>query len=409
MSGAVVLAFVIGTFAGALLVAAFVYLRRQGAEQAARKVAEELRSQNEQEMQQRYQVFRDAVVDVVGNASSQALRQNSQEFLQLAETRLGTQTKLGEKALDEKKNAIGTELSRINEQLGNVEQLVRALENDRVQKFGALSSALENATARTAKLQETTEQLHRALASTKARGRWGEWMAENILALVGLTEGVDYVRQRTIEESGTRPDFTFHLPKGLKVNMDVKFPFDRYWEFLNADGDDQRKAHAKAFLSDVRQRIKEVTSREYIDPKGGTVDYVLVFVPNEQVFAFIQEQDQALATEALQNKVILCSPFSLYALLSVIHEAVSVFALEQRSEEILKLLAEIKKQWENYKQSMESMGKKLEAATREYDHLVKTRTNQLDRPFGKVELLKAERGAGASEETPAIDVSPEEV
>ncbi len=372
--------------------ALFAWLRRGSTEALLQRALDEY---NRAEERDRYGVFRETVGDVIKGASSEALRDalstQSESFLSLAETRLEAQSKQGEEQLSAKKEAISGELDRIAKQLGQVETLVKDLEKDREHKFGALTEAIAQHGNVTAQLGQTTAEIHKALASSQARGEWGEWVAENILNLVGLSEGVDFSRQKTIEASGTRPDFTFNLPKGLRVNMDVKFPFANYWSYLNTDDADARGRYEKSFLTDVRQRIKEVTTRDYIDPHGGTVNYVLVFIPNEQVFAFIQEKDQALVNDALKQKVILCSPFTLYALLSIMHEAASIFALEQRSEEILGLLGQIRKQWELFKDSMSKMGKKIDEAGKEYERLVTTRANQLDRPFRKVEALR-ERG-----------------
>ena len=54
--------------------------------------------------------------------------------------------------------------------------------------------------------------------------------------------------------------------------------------------------------------IKQVTNRAYIDTADNTVDYVIVFIPNEQVYGFVNEADPTIMDEALKQKVILCSP-----------------------------------------------------------------------------------------------------
>ena len=199
-------------------------------------------------------------------------------------------------------------------------------------------SLATNTAEQTGKLQETTGQLKAALASTKARGQWGERMAEDVLRLAGFIEGVNYRKQKTLETVGTRPDYTFLLPQDLTVNMDVKFPLDNYMRYLDADGETDKERHKNQFIKDVRRRIKEVTTREYINPAENTVDYVIVFIPNEQVYAFINENDSSVLDEALKHKVILCSPITLYAVLAVIRQAVDNFNLEKTAAQIMSLL-----------------------------------------------------------------------
>ncbi|MFC1919720.1 DNA recombination protein RmuC [Chloroflexota bacterium] len=199
-------------------------------------------------------------------------------------------------------------------------------------------------------------------------------------------------KQKAMETTASRPDFTFWLPQGLKVNMDVKFPLNNYMNYMNAEVDLEREKLKAQFLKDARQRIMEVTTREYINPEENTVDYALVFIPNEQVYCFINENDRNLIDEALKKKVIVCSPLSLYAILAVIRQAVDNFNLEKTASQILALFGAFNKQWQAFKSSMEKMGRRIDDAKREYDLLVSTRSNQLERPLEQIDRLRIQKG-----------------
>jgi DNA recombination protein RmuC len=200
------------------------------------------------------------------------------------------------------------------------------------------------------------------------------------------------LKQKTLETVGTRPDYTFLLPQDLKVNMDVKFPLDNYLRYLEADGETEKERCKNQFLKDVRGRIKEVTTRDYINPAENTVDYVIVFIPNEQVYAFINENDSSVLDEALKSKVILCSPITLYAILAVIRQAVDNFNLEKTAAQMLSLLGAFQKQWTNFQKSLEKMGKKIDEAQREFTALNSTRRTQLERPLRQIEDLRRQKG-----------------
>ena len=148
----------------------------------------------------------------------------------------------------------------------------------------------------------------------------------------------------------------------------------------------------ESFLRDVKARVKEVTGREYINPEQNTVDYALLFIPNEQIYGFIQEQDSSILDEGLKNRVIFCSPLTLFAVLAVIRQAVDNFALERTSNEILSLLGMFKKQWTAFLEKMEVLGKRIADAQKEYDALTETRRRQLERPLNKIENLRMQRG-----------------
>lgn len=93
--------------------------------------------------------------------------------------------------------------------------------------------------------------------------------------------------------------------------MDVKFPLDNYIKYLETESDTDKEKYRKEFIKDVKVKIKEVTTREYINPEQNTIDYVILFIPNEQIYTFIHEQDKIILDEALKNKVIVCSPITL--------------------------------------------------------------------------------------------------
>jgi len=363
----------------------------------ARELAEELFEESEGKKREQLEMITDHLKDAFGSLSMEALSRSTEEFLKLARSRMETERELGSRELEEKKGLIDRQLEAMAARMESLSQLVKELEKDRVEKFGELAGKLQEVSKSATQLNETTDMLRRALANTKARGQWGERMAEDVLKAAGFAEGINYQRQMTLED-GSRPDFTFMLPKGLLLNMDVKFPYDNYLRYLEAEGPEGKESSCKAFLRDVRARVREVSTRSYIDPKKGTVDYALLFIPNEQVYAFIHEQDHSLFDEALAEKVVLCSPVTLYAVLAVIRQAVDNFALEETSREILSLYGVFRKQWEAFIKRLDLLGKRLFEAQKEYDALVTTRRRNLDRSLEQIENLRTGEGVQTAEE-----------
>ncbi len=393
--------FVIGALFGAAVVLVVHVLKQKDARALARELVSETESQKIQDLE----ALMGKIKDSFGALSLDALSRNTEEFLKLANETLSKQTRTGEKELEGKKKLIDQTLEVMREDLQGVQNLVTNLEKDREHKFGELANQLKFTTEQTRKLQETAGQLKAALASTKVRGQWGERMAEDVLRLAGFVEGINYIKQKTLETVSTRPDYTFLLPQDLKVNMDVKFPLDNYLRYLEEEGEVDQEKYKSQFLRDVKNRVKEVTTRDYINPEENTVDYVIVFIPNEQVYAFINENDSSLMDEALKNKVILCSPTTLYAILAVIRQAVDNFNLEKTAAQIMSLLGAFNKQWDAFVNSMERMGKRIEDAQKEYNTLTSTRRNQLERSLRQIEDLRKQRNVveAALDEPEIID------
>ena len=156
-----------------------------------------------------------------------ALKESREEL----ERELSRYASAGSQELEGKKALIDQQLYNIKAELVRVTDFVRGLERDREAKFGQLTEQIRNVGEQAAALTASTGTLREALSSSQARGQWGERMAEDILRLMGMKEGVNYRKQETMGANGSRPDFSFMLPGDMKLNMDVKFPLDNYLRF----------------------------------------------------------------------------------------------------------------------------------------------------------------------------------
>ena len=320
----------------------------------------------------RVEIDRSDIKDAFASLSLEALETSTRQFLRLASETLKGHVKKGEANLEEKKKLIDANL-------GNMATVLEDLRKQSV----SLTVQLSESQKETDKLRETTQDLRNVLSSSQARGQWGERMVEDILNLIGFVEHVNYMKQHQIE-SGEKPDYTFLLPKDKRINMDVKFPLAHYEKYISSDSKIERDLEQKSFLEDVRGHIKDVASRGYIDSSGGTVDYVLLFIPNESIYAFLHQKDPDILKLALEKHIVLCSPITLYAVLSLIHQTVSSFAIEEKAGQIMVLLREFEKQWSKFIASMDKMGKRIDATRNEFEKLASTRTRQLEKPLAKI-------------------------
>jgi DNA recombination protein RmuC len=386
------------------LAAAFLYglLRTK----TVREVSDELFRRRDIERRADLDTLMQHVKASFGDLSLEALTRSSEELIKLGKERFEADRQMTIQELESKKSLIDQQLAKMSLELDGVAKLVTGLEKDRAEKFGELTRHIQVAGEQTALLMKTTALLREALAGSKSRGQWGERMAEDILRAAGFLENVNYLTQKTIVGAGSRPDFTFLLPKSLKLHMDVKFPFDNYLRFLEATNDSDKVRHKTDFLRDVRAKFKEVTTREYISREQNTVDYVLLFIANEQIFSFINEMDSHILEEGIAQHVICCSPVTLFAILAVIRQAVDSFSLEQTSNEILSLFGAFMKQWEEFLRKLESMGKHIDDLHKEFEVLTTTRRRQLEKPLRKIEEVRAARGLTVYDEPPVVDKNP---
>ena len=299
--------------------------------------------------------------------------------------------------LASKKDVIDTRLDQVHremrDELTRLGEIVADLGRTSAEQFGQVESSLRAHAEVANALASTTSSLREALANPQARGNWGERMAEDVLRLAGLRENVNYVKQTTIGGGSGRPDYTFTMPKGQQLYMDVKFPMAAYLRYLEASTDAEREAHLKRFLQDVRLRVRELARREYAtDGDTATVDYVLLFMPNEQLTGFIHQHDAALLDDAMGQKVVLCSPLTLFAFLGVIRQAFDNYMIEQTSDEILQLLGSFGVQWRKYADKVDNVKKRFDAVDRAFDELAGRRRRQLEKPLEQLEQLRKAKG-----------------
>jgi DNA recombination protein RmuC len=329
-------------------------------------------------------------VSVVRGRAAQ--RQMREAFAALAGEALDANakrlTETAGSALESKKALIDQSVKQLNERLEQVRQYLQKVEAERKQDFGRLTNSVTS-------LSQTTGELHKMLASSQRRGAWGERMAEDVLRLAGLQEGVNYVRQSPEQAEAGRPDFTFFLPNELRANMDVKFPLEHYKGYLDAKDEPTRQQQLRRLVQAVRDQIKAISGREYIDTKGGTVPYVIMFIPAEQVYALVLDAEPDLIDEALQRQVVLASPLTLYALLAVVRQAAEQANLMRTADEVIALLGQFYSQWQRYNEQVDKLGRAIESTSRAYEDLRTTRTNMLQKPLDRIEDLRQDRGLPA--------------
>lgn len=334
--------------------------------------------------------------------ASQALADARTQLLQLAETQLTGKQQL----IDQRLTTIQSEVAG---KLEKVTSLMTEIDKNSHISLATLGQQLSKTSEGLQSLQTTTADLKAALSNSRTRGQWGERMAEDVLKLAGLQANLNYRKQGMLasaEGGKPRPDFTFIMPEGRVIHMDVKFPMDNYLAYLHAESEATRAPALKQFLRDVRNRINETSARDYRNAATGkgetTLDYILIFIPNEQIYAFLLEHDAELLNDAVAKKVIPCSPTTLLAVLAVIHQAAHHFQLEQKSATIYGLLKDIRNQWEKFTEEMDKMGKKIGEAQAAFSNLTGTRSRMLDRQFDKLQSLPQGEEPGSTSSAPLL-------
>lgn len=327
---------------------------------------------------------------------AQSALQQSQERL-LAETRsqLALERQQGLSDLELKRQAIDGAIQGLEKQLTEYQRRVDAFDKDREQKFGRLQGELQRVAQANDQLQRTAANLAAVLGNSRIRGQWGQRMADDILRFCGLQEGIHYEQEK--EAGSGRPDYTFLLPDRHRLFMDVKFPLDNYLRLNDASPDDQAR-YRDGFLKDVRAHLKEMEQRGYTAQSDHSVDYIVLFIPNEQVYGLLNEWMPELIDECLRKKMILCGPWTLYAVVRIIWQAWENYQFSSALQDVVKAIQHFKQDYEKFKGRFLELGALLDKARDKYQEITETSYRRLDQRIKRVE--ESQRGHEALPEPP---------
>jgi len=287
------------------------------------------------------------------------------------------------KAIDTRLDAV---VGGLTARIGELDQQLTALREVNSAQYTGVQQAVDL-------LRQRTENLNEVLSNSQKRGQWGERLAEDMLRAAGLVEGKSYEKQAR-NATGGRPDYTFKMPPDRVLLMDVKFPLDKYAEFVKAQTDADRNRARAEFVAAVKGHVDALAKRDYILKDETALDYVLMFVPNESISGFVHESDSDLIDWALERKVVLCSPLTLYAFLVVIRQATDSFHTEQAAASIMQQINKFSREWEKYVEAVDDVKGQFTKLNAHLDAIATdgTRFRKLRVPIRDIERMRTAQG-----------------
>lgn len=264
------------------------------------------------------------------------------ERLRLVQEQLGTTTeRLLKQRSEELDTANRSQMNSIIAPLKEVMAEMKKSMDDNRDSFNrntaSLSEQLKQMHATTTTLGAEAEKLSRALqAGPKIQGDFGEMKLNDLLDKFGFTKGVEYDVQYTMRDSKgnvirnddtndmMRPDVVLHYPDHKDVIIDSKASLTAFINYVNAGTDDERKAYLEEHVKSVRRHVDELSAKNYgkYSMEGGTtLDFVIMFVPQEAAMQLAVSADASLWNYAFERNVIITGEQNLFSLLRLLQIA----------------------------------------------------------------------------------------
>ena len=301
--------------------------------------------------------------------SQQALKSNNENFLLLAKENLSKYQNKAEANLEQKEKAIESVLKQIYETLKQTENQIQSIEKERKESFGSLSQHLKLINESQTSLRKETQNLVQALRRPEVRGQWGELTLKRIAELAGMVNHCDFYEQIQSEnsESRIRPDMVIRMPDQRELIVDAKTPLDAYLTASQATDEDEKLNALLRHARNVRERMRELSSKAYWNQFTNSPDFVVLFIPGEQFLSAALEQDPQLLEDALKNKVILATPTSIIALLRAIAFGWRQQAVAKNAEKIRELGEDLYHRLATFTEHLQKLGKHLNSSVDQFN------------------------------------------
>lgn len=305
-----------------------------------------------------------------------------QEFKVLSETILKERAESMQSANREQLTAI---LAPLREQLAVYKKSMDDVRENGVKLNESLKHQYESMVKMTEKIGTDANNLANALkGQSKTQGDWGEMILETILRNSGLVKGVHYRTQDTIRDEGgkvvksvsdhiMRPDVIVNYPDGKAVIIDSKVSLTAYADYTGTDDPQKREDALQRHIRSVQAHVDELVRKDYSAylRKGDSVDFVVMFIPNDPSYQAALQGDSGLWNRAFEKRILIVNPFNLMTLLYIIKVAWNRMAQERNQQEIVRTAENLLARVQRFLCAFDDVGRQLMATGKKYDAAVK--------------------------------------
>ena len=272
------------------------------------------------------------------------------------------------------------QLKPVAEVLAKFEQQVNAIEARRAEETGRLKEQISQLMRASQETQFEARKLASALRrGAGVQGRWGEQTLRNVLEAAGLNSRFDFTEQTSVdtEEGRRRPDVCVRMPGGGMFVIDAKCSLNAFLEAQDALDEPTREAAVVRHATSVKAHMTGLSAKAYWDQFEASPDFVAMFVPGDGFLAAALDRMPDLMTEAMDRKVILVTPTTLFALCKAVAYGWRVEDQAKGAAKTAELGRELYKRLSVMGGHAAALGKALESAVGRYNSFVGSLESQV--------------------------------
>jgi DNA recombination protein RmuC len=277
---------------------------------------------------------------------------------------------------------LDAQLKPVAETLAKFQEQVTAAEKARAEETGGLKQQIAALMQASSDTQAEARKLSAALRrGAGVQGRWGEQTLVNVLELAGLANRFDFLEQFSVDtdEGRRRPDVKVRMPGGGVFVIDAKCSLNAFLDAQDAVDDAVRDAAYARHAASVRAHMTGLSSKAYWDQfqKEGSPDFVAMFVPGDGFLAAALDRLPELMSEAMEKRVLLVTPTTLFALCKAVAYGWRVEEQAANADKIAVLGRELYRRLSIMGGHVAGLGKALEGAVGKYNAFVGSLESQV--------------------------------
>ena len=298
--------------------------------------------------------------------ANDALHQNRESFLSMAQQTMQSTQALAAKDLEQRQQGMAALIKPLKEQVDLYRQQTG-------QEQGALKAQIESLTRLGQDMSQQASALRQALTTgPKGAGAWGEQQLRNVMEMAGMAEHVDFDLQATTTgEAGQRlrPDAKVNLAGNGSLIIDAKAPLEAFLDSYEAEGQ-EREDRLNQFLLALRRHVGELGKKAYWDQFKPAPEFVILFLPNDTMMMTAFDREPSLLQWALNQRVILASPSTLIAMLTTVAVGWRQASLNENAQEIADLGKKLYDAMATVGAHYEKLGGTIEKSAKAYNDMI---------------------------------------